>query len=166
MFIRLAQYINNGNIMVDVLDTDDFALDTITKAEYDSFKASMRGKAKFKEKTISGSYCIHYWNNESCCVICSKLHPDSPIRVFTLITKSGYMATMGRYQVAGNTFCKLLTPEELDTLLKNPPSGAIKAVGITLTDNYFRVYDIIGKFYEAGGTYRILRSISRKDLKK
>ena len=106
MFIRLAQYINNGNIMVDVLDTDDFALDKIEKAEYDSFKASMRGRVKFKEKTISSSYCIHYWNNESCCIICSKLHPDSPIRVFTLITKSGYMATIGRYQVTSNTVGK------------------------------------------------------------
>lgn len=76
------------------------------------------------------------------------------------------MATIGRYQVTSNTVCKLLTPEELTTLLKNPPSGAIKAVGIALTDNYFRVYDVIGKFYEAGGTYRILRSISRKDLEK
>lgn len=163
MFIRLAQYIKDGNIVVDVLDTEDFALDTITKAEYDSYKSAMKGTVKFKEKTISSSYCIRYWYNESCCIICSKLHPESPIRVFTLITKSGYMATMGRYLVAGNTACRLLTSQELVPIIQKNPYRGVQAVGIALVDEHSRVLDVIGRFYETGGAYRILRSILKKD---
>lgn len=160
MFIRLAQYIKNGVIVVDVLDTDDFALDTITKAEYDVFKASNKGTMKFKEKTISIYPCAHFVNVDNACLVVSTTETPGE-RDFFLITKTGRISRVGKLVTGcGMTFNVLGT----QAFKMADKASNIRAVGVGLVNNRGYLVDMVGKYYEVSGQCRILGTLGMKDV--
>lgn len=160
MFIRLAQYIKNGVIVVDVLDTDDFALDTITKAEYDAFKASNKGTMRFKEKTISIYPCVKYAVRDNACLVVSASE-NSGERDFFLITKTGRISRVGKLSTGVGVQFIVLSTQNLQMVNQ---SNNTRVLGVGLINNRGCLIDAIGKYYEVTGQCRILGTLCMKDI--
>lgn len=162
MFIRLAQYIKNGVIVVDVLDTDDFALDTITKAEYDAFKASNKSTMKFKEKTISIYPCVKYVVRDNACLVVSTSE-NSCERDFFLITRTGRISRIGKLSTGLGVQFIVLSTRNLELKMVDKPSN-IRVLGVGLINSRGCLIDAIGRYYEVTGQCRILGTIGMKDI--
>lgn len=160
MFIRLAQYIKNGVIVVDVLDTEDFALDTITKVEYDAFKASTKGTMKFKEKTISIYPCAHFADGDNACLVASSGENHGEVDFF-LITKTGRISKVGKL---ARTWNMQFTPLSTRAFKLTDKLSNIRALGVGLMNNRGYLVDVIGKYYEVSGQCRVLGTLGKKDV--
>lgn len=162
MFIRLAQYIKNGVIVVDVLDTEDFALDTITKAEYDAFKASTKYTNKFKEKTISIYPCVKYAVRDNACLVVSA-GENSGERDFFLVTKTGRISRIGKLSAGVGMHLIILSTQNLKMSAVNQSSN-VRVLGVGLINNRGCLVDAIGKYYEVTGQCRVLGALCMKDI--